>query len=46
LLETSRLGLLAHVAVTPDEFKAVAERLVVDAIEPLEKTARRDERGA
>jgi hypothetical protein len=40
-LEISRVGLLAHVPVTLDEFRAVAERLVVDAIEPLEEAARR-----
>jgi hypothetical protein len=39
-LEISRLGLLAHVPMTPDAFRIVAERLLVDAIEPLEDAAR------
>lgn len=39
-LELSRLGLLAQVPMTPDAFRVVAERLLVDAIEPLEKLAR------
>lgn len=39
-LELSRLGLLAHVPMTPEAFKVVAERLLVDAIEPLETLAR------
>jgi len=38
-LEITRGGLLASVLVTPDAFRAVAERLVVDAIEPLEEAA-------
>ena len=38
-LAISRGGLLASVLVTPDAFRAVAERFVVDAIEPLEEAA-------
>lgn len=40
-LELSRLGLLAQVAMTPDAFRVVAERLLVDAIGPLEGLGRR-----
>jgi hypothetical protein len=39
-LEISRLGLLAHVPMSPEAFRIVAERLLVDAIEPLEDVAR------
>ena len=45
-LDISGSGLLASVLVTPDEFRAVAERLVVDAIEPLEHASRRAAQGA
>ena len=45
-LDISGSGLLASVLVTPDEFRAVAERLVVDAIEPLEHASRRAAEGA
>ena len=38
-LEISRLGLLAHVPITPEAFRIVAQRLLVDAIEPLEDAA-------
>jgi hypothetical protein len=38
-LEISRAGLLAHVPTNLDEFRIVAERFLVDAIEPLEKSA-------
>lgn len=34
-LALSRLGLLAHVPMTPAEFRIAAERFLVDAIEPL-----------
>lgn len=44
-LEISRGGLLASVLVTPDEFRAVGERLVVDAIDPLGDAARRAAEG-
>ena len=40
-LEVSRAGLLASVPTTADEFRIVAERLLVDAVEPLEEAARR-----
>lgn len=39
-LELSRLGLLAHVPMSPEAFKIVAERLLVDAVEPLGELAR------
>jgi hypothetical protein len=39
-LELSRLGLLAQVAMTPAAFRVVAERLLVDAVDPLERRAR------
>jgi hypothetical protein len=39
-LELSRLGLLANVPMTPDAFRIVAERLLVDAVDPLEESAR------
>jgi hypothetical protein len=39
-LEISRMGLLAHVPMSPEEFRIVAERFLVDAIEPLEEFAR------
>jgi hypothetical protein len=45
-LVVSRAGLLASVAVTPEEFRAVAERLVLDAVTPLEDIARRTAEGA
>lgn len=40
-LEISRLGLLAQVPMTSDAFRIVAERLLVDAVEPLERRGRR-----
>lgn len=40
-LEISRTGLLAHVPMTVDGFRIVGERLLLDAIEPLEDSARR-----
>jgi len=39
-LDLSRAGLLASVSVTLDEFRLVGERLLVDAVEPLEERAR------
>lgn len=39
-LDISRVGLLAHVSISLDEFRVVAERFLVDAIEPLEESAR------
>lgn len=39
-LEVSRAGLLASLPLNADEFRIGAERLLVDAIEPLEQTAR------
>ena len=39
-LELSRLGLLAQAPMTPDAFRVVAERLLVDAVEPLEERGR------
>ncbi len=38
-LDISRVGLLTHVPMSLDEFSVVAERFLVDAIEPLEKLA-------
>jgi hypothetical protein len=35
-LSLSRVGLLAHVPMTADEFRIAAERFLLDAIEPLE----------
>ena len=40
-LEVSRAGLLASVPMSVDEFRIVAERLLADAVEPLEEAARR-----
>jgi len=43
-LEDARLmcnvGLLASEPVTPEQFRRVAERVIVDAVEPLEQSAR------
>lgn len=39
-LDISRMGLLANVSISPGEFRIVAERFLVDAIEPLEQSAR------
>jgi hypothetical protein len=43
---TSNLGLLASDPVTPDQFRRVSERLLVDSIEPTEENARRASSGA
>jgi len=43
---TCNVGLLAFEPVTPDQFRRVTERLVLDAIEPLEDVARRASEGA
>lgn len=43
-LDVSRLGLLAATPVTLEEFRVVAQRLLVDAIEPLETSAHRAKR--
>ena len=45
-LDVSSVGLLAHVATTLDEFRVVAERLLVDAVEPLGEAARHPRRTA
>jgi len=37
---TCNVGLLSSEPVTPDQFRRVAERVIVDAIEPLEESAR------
>lgn len=39
-LDLSQLGLLAQAPPTPEAFRGVAERLLVDAIEPIEELAR------
>jgi hypothetical protein len=39
-LEVSRSGLLASFPTSADEFRAVAERLLLDAVEPLQDAAR------
>ena len=43
---TSNLGLLASDPVTPDQLRRVGERLLADAIEPTEESARRASGGA
>jgi hypothetical protein len=40
-LDISKVGLLAHVRMSPGEFRIVGERLLVDAIEPLEESSRK-----
>lgn len=39
-LEVSQLGLLAQTPTTVEAFRGVAERLLVDAIEPIEELSR------
>lgn len=39
-LELNRLGVLAQAPTTPEAFRGVAERMLVDAIEPIEELAR------
>jgi hypothetical protein len=39
-LDVSRVGLLASLPLSVDEFRIVGERLLVDAIEPLEEAAK------
>lgn len=43
---TSNLGLLASDPVTPDQLRRVGQRLLDDAIEPTEESARRASGGA